>query len=554
MSTPTLSNPVGALLLLLVAASVLTPPLSLLILLLYRRAVASAMRQQGGGAVPEEPRTLPADDRGGSAPPLRLSEGAQPPDLHAWPAAHTLYRRLRRAPWWAALAFGCAGLAHAATAATLYLYAGAFGDDPRRVAVVELIFAWPVVLTVVLVAVSSRRWKVTGPLLYAVLLVAVSGSYVDRALEAVLVYVGPPTLILLALSARRLRAAGPLVFVMTAAVLAGAQFALEATYWVLATGTVQVVWGARAIGLFVFLGVGALGVLAVRHIAAQYGRRRVSDQLLLVGTWWLVFTAWEGFLFRFPPAGSALVAPALGAFVVVLVIALRPLRRASAQAHPRRLLLLRVFGSRGRSERLFREVGLHWRYVGPVRLIGAPDLATEMLEPDELLAFLGGRLRRLFLATPDDLDRRFAALSDVPDPDGRYRVEDLFCYDDTWRATVARLVHESDAVLMDLRGFRVENRGVAHELAYLLETIPAGRVVLVEDATTDAAAVRSALAEAWAGMSPTSPNYAGADALALVPLGRQGARDVRRLLAHLCRAATSPAPPALGTRPGAAPS
>jgi hypothetical protein len=54
------------------------------------------------------------------------------------------------------------------------------------------------------------------------------------------------------------------------------------------------------------------------------------------------------------------------------------------------MLLLRVFGERHRTTRLLDEVSLHWRFLGNIELIAAPDLATSLLEPHGLLAFVVG--------------------------------------------------------------------------------------------------------------------------------------------------------------------
>jgi hypothetical protein len=115
--------------------------------------------------------------------------------------------------------------------------------------------------------------------------------------------------------------------------------------------------------------------------------------------------------------------------------------------------LLRVFSLGRRSERLFDALATHWRHVGNIRLIAGPDLATTTVEPHEFLGFLSGKLARRFIDGPETLDLRLSETDLEPDPDGRFRVSDYFCYDDTWLTVLSRLADESDAVLMDLRGF-----------------------------------------------------------------------------------------------------
>ena len=72
-----------------------------------------------------------------------------------------------------------------------------------------------------------------------------------------------------------------------------------------------------------------------------------------------------------------------------------------------------------------------------------------------------------------------------PDSDNRLRVNDFFCHDDTWRMTLARLAGESDAVLMDLRGFSGRHAGCVFEINELFNLLPLRRVVFAIDETTD---------------------------------------------------------------------
>ena len=70
-----------------------------------------------------------------------------------------------------------------------------------------------------------------------------------------------------------------------------------------------------------------------------------------------------------------------------------------------------------------------------------------------------------------------------------------------------RLSRESDAVLMDLRGFLPDNQGCVFEINELLNVVPLDRVVFVVDATTDLAFLRETFAQAgrpWRQSRPTA--------------------------------------------------
>ncbi len=87
-----------------------------------------------------------------------------------------------------------------------------------------------------------------------------------------------------------------------------------------------------------------------------------------------------------------------------------------------------------------------------------------------------------------------------PDRDLRFRVNDFFCYDDTWKMVLSRLVRESDAVLMDLRGFSRQNAGCVFELQELARMVPLERVVFVVDRRTDEKLLAETLGDCRAGV------------------------------------------------------
>ena len=140
-------------------------------------------------------------------------------------------------------------------------------------------------------------------------------------------------------------------------------------------------------------------------------------------------------------------------------------------------------------------------------MIVGPDLATSTIEPHEFLHFLAGRLQRRFIGDPETLERRLGETEHRRDFDGRFRIADFFCHDDTWQMVLRRLAKDSDSVLMDLRGFSPSNRGCVFEINELLEVMPLHRIVFVVDRTTDERFLAHVLANAWARVTKDSPNW-----------------------------------------------
>jgi hypothetical protein len=109
-----------------------------------------------------------------------------------------------------------AGVAYGLVAATVWLEAGQMEFGARRLAIVAVLNAWPVVPTVLTVLAAGRRTTalVWGSyLLLGLLLSARSGIGLKAILTLILLMVVIPAVLLLALSLRNMRAVGPFLAV-----------------------------------------------------------------------------------------------------------------------------------------------------------------------------------------------------------------------------------------------------------------------------------------------------------------------------------------------------
>ena len=263
-------------------------------------------------------------------------------------------------------------------------------------------------------------------------------------------------------------------------------------------------WAGAALGLAA-VGMGLLAAyFMLSWIGLAYEQKLFSDAQFQVFSWMLAVSgaamAVETMFQQaslIDPSNLQLAAASVSALLVYWLVTrygLQPLRSN------RRLLVLRVFAQDSRGERLMDELEYRWRFIGPIALIGGTDMAAHTIDPAKAANFLRGRMKGGFVPNAEVLSRRVNNFDDEPDPDGRYRVNEFFCFSDIWQLAVQRLLQGCDAVVVDLRGFTALRRGTAWELGQLRETGALARTVFLIDRDTDQAAVHEAL-----GSTPSLP-------------------------------------------------
>lgn len=389
---------------------------------------------------------------------------------------------------------------------------------------------WPIVPTLAIVLVLAWRdamrlgigYVVIGALgTAAVTLVgqALRGSFNDAPLTNAILFfnilaasawVSLPLLLLTGW--RRIRAVTPLALASMlvfglALVLFREAFAeamnIPAVQSILLSGAALTSTQVMYYGLFMILilPVGWVPWRLLQSVATRFSRKRFSDVQLTVDCWWLIVTADQTVTSLTTPYGLRGIVTGIAVFAayrVTVAMCLAWLPDTERGGAPgKRLLLLRVFGFQARTERLFDRVAQQWRFHGPVQLIAGVDLAMRVVDPGDILAFVGGRLSERYIETIDDVGRRLGELDTARDPDGRFRVNEVYCHEDNWRPTLLAMLDSSDIVLMDLRSFSSANAGCVYELDQLMSRLPPDRIVFVYDHSTDLRLLGSCLANGW---------------------------------------------------------
>lgn len=419
----------------------------------------------------------------------------------------------------------------------------------NRLLVLGAVYAWPMVMAWGLVL----RWPwgrvVGGIALYmvAMSMLVMLTSNAEQAIAGVGAWLGSvvaiPILVTLAIGASgRIRAVAPYLLPFFLLLSAASVAALQALAigvesrpaWLTSVVGVLGAWGtllAFVLAPWVLLAwpVYALG----RWLARAYREKSFSDLGYLFAAYWFVVLAASA-LPALQAVGSLGLTQLLPWLWLPLAWGVLPRWRVRARPSacspfaPPTLLVLRVFQRDAQVERLFDRVVERWRLSGNTLLIAGTDLISRTLDADDLFTFLNGQLAGRFIASAAEIPARMAGLDLRPDPDGRYRINECYCFDSTWQPALRALVQASDVVLMDLRGFRPENQGCRFELRVLAAAPQLQRVLLLHDGETARDAAEADFADA------------PADRFIWLQVGQLNSRKTGEVLAALFGAAPPP--------------
>lgn len=559
-------------------ASLMTILLSWLLLSRYKKSVGQLMLACGNSTShPAEYSRHEADDT--------LGPGLACSNISADSHADLLYRRMIAGPWLYAARYALAGMPFAVVMSVSFGMAfsqaqinplGA-ADHPLQFLLMGWLFAWPVVVAALLI--TKLNWQNKCALLcgYFVILIILGALLTLMPTEAIslwgkraISWSGEtparvaakwfmlnivPTLLLVTFRNRRIRAVAPLVLAFMTAVATGL---LSVLLWLVinhqhfqaASDFLTVAFAMRANTAFIItlilITLAACGVFAVlggwlsQKIRQGYLAKSLSDLSLSLDAVWLLFASCYAIVLALAGPGWAVFGIAaflLYKFSLKHTYKLLPSHQSDAYFCPT-LLVLRVFSLGKRSEILFDTIAAYWRYIGTIQLIAGTDLAQSTVAPHQFLSFITGKLKGLFIDSEAAVNRSIRAIDHRPDADGRFRINDFLCHQDTWQSVLSKLVAGNDVVLMDLRNFQPENQGCIFEINQLLQSVSVHRLVLVVDNTTDRQLFREVLLAACAGLPLGSPNSGiSADEVQLFELKSDHAKALRMLLMRLSAAA-----------------
>ena len=518
-ASPRVEQYAAAMLLSFMAAVVLAP----LILDLYRRRVLRLMigAARGGNADTAQPPAAPAD--------IHSSEQDLPGAEALQLASQERARQLARSMRIVALVFALVTVA--LSLALRWQAAWAVPGPPPEISIENAIVWWLVALVwtllalgiawpIVVLGTANPRFArpfflITLPCLVLLMAMPLGNSKLEgEQLSGYFILLVFVVVMCAGLVPRHMRNVVPtLTLSLSLAIIAWLEGNNLARSCSTCLGWLPIHGREEALRVGAFIGVLILAILVaaffgiyrvLRSVASAYRNKRFSDAQLQVLFWYAaVAVPIAGVIYasqRGPTAPPLALVIGLSILPTALAYAWAMRRLPAPHRPPVTLLLLRVFGRTRRGEQLLDSLAAGWRFIGPVHMIGGPDLAQASLEPHELAAFLSGRLQQDFVTGAASLDQKLTRLDLAPDSDRRYRVNEVYCGGEIWTQAARRLIGLSDVVLIDLREFHAGRHGTATELAMLAQLGALARTIAVIGKATDLNAVREAMAMASAAI------------------------------------------------------
>jgi hypothetical protein len=537
--------------------------LSWLALLWYRRSVRRLMREGALETVrpPADSGQRPVltETAVGGGEPGGFSMAEEHPELIARPFVP------RRAGLGRLILAYCAGAAAYAAVITTLKFTAEPSPFPAVAWLVDWwTNTWPIVPTLVALLVLDRPVTAGLAIIYvvggalAIALFTTAGQLLRGTLNSApvtnvfwamvgLAWTASIPLAFIVLTGwRRVRAVMPLALAATLLFGFGSMFFREMLIRALDVGALRSLFlgGAvlssvatmqYALFMIVSLPVGWIAWRLLTALAEAFASKRFSDVQLVIDCWWVVATAEVTATTLSVTRGFTGIVGGLAAFLLYRLSVFAVLRGfRPPEDTPRRLLLLRVFGYQTRTESLFDRIAQAWRFHGPVQLIAGVDLAMRTADPGDLLALLNGRLAELYVRTPQGIGDRLGRLDLQADPDGRFRINEVYCHANTWKPMLEALLDATDTVLMDLRSFSTHNAGCIFELEQLVRRLASDDIVLVCDNTTDLPLLRRILGDAWAAACRDGRTR-GPGRISVVRVDRQSRTDLGFLMQRLLK-------------------
>ncbi len=257
------------------------------------------------------------------------------------------------------------------------------------------------------------------------------------------------------------------------------------------------------INILILLSGFALGFMLLNY---SFIKKANNNTIMLIDFVWLSHIL---FTLSLPVANTSLFIYTVAVFVVyklVQIISFKIFIPKVEMGINKTLLVLRVFSLKHESEKLFDMIRSYWLLNGPITLIAGHDLTASVVDIEDVLYLLTGRIKNRFNTTPLLIEKNKSKIDNIADIDGRYRVNEMYCTNTTWKSVLKNLIQSSNKVMMDIRTFTELNKGCAFEIKEIIYRVPLNNILFIANGKTDLKLAKGIMEEAWNVMPQTSPN------------------------------------------------
>ncbi|MBC8172450.1 MAG: hypothetical protein H7X71_00975, partial [Chitinophagales bacterium] len=427
---------------------------------------------------------------------------------------HPAFKEINKSRNIAATIFLIAGIIYAILQAAMYLYYADFDLSGFRFFYTTCLFALPTFYRYCMTKFGRVGISIVLPVLFIATIYLILPKENPEPLpvlsiilfQSVYWFLGPVILYLF-VSRTRVVIVGTMIYNVLLGVFLMLEIALVATY-IIAVNT-----GMRENLYLLMTTMTITGILLMififrkilMAILSLYNTKKISDDILDTVTLLTTFCFWHIIiLIGFGGLWGLLGIIPLLIWYFILQFLFSSFIKQTVDNHG--LLLLRVFGNRKRSENFLRNISFDWRYHGSVNVLGAPDLATENMDPNDFYYFLLHQTDANFIKSEDDLQKQITKIDVLPDPDGRFRNNELYCYNTIWKEVLAIQQKLNTVFIMDLREFNQNRQGCIFEIEQLISSVPLRQLLFITDHTTDKIFMEKVLFDKWSKIPPDSPN------------------------------------------------
>lgn len=298
----------------------------------------------------------------------------------------------------------------------------------------------------------------------------------------------------------QLSSAGVWLLSATAGLLLGLVHVVVVNLALEPVGSGSIYWRMLLLLLQEAIALLAVGVVFWLLLQARQGvikLLRFGPEPLAISTVWIVVALLTTTIWSHGQHGERAWLLVLPSFAYLVLLRAMFAAWTAPSGTPVAVLYLRTFGPGRRGERFLRRFSRWWSIQGPVRLITGEDTARSTLSSTAALALLTGRMNQLFVTNPEEAAASVRRQATGPTADGTFPVTELLCTAATWRSVVVELMRAVAVVVLDLRAYQPEHRGVVFEVNALAQEVDPARIIHVVDHATDVQAVDALLRQAW---------------------------------------------------------